>query len=558
MQRADPVGDVWLRVLRGEAAMDSTLEHKLEYLNRIGTALSSEPDIDVLLEQILVAAQSLTGADGGTVYLLNEANDSLCFAIMRNASLNIAHGGKGREPPPFPELPLHHPDGSENRSLVAVHAALTGETVNIPDAYTEPGFDFSGTRRFDEMTGGRSQSFLTVPLKNHERQVIGVLQLLNALDPETGAVVPFSEQSQCLVESLGSQAAVALTNRRLIEQLAALFEAFIGMINAAIDEKSPHTGHHCQRVPELTMMIAEAIHEADYGPLADFHLTEADRYELRIAGLLHDCGKVTTPVHVVDKATKLQTIHDRIELVDTRFEVVRRDARIRCLEAMAAGIPREQAESELADALARIDADQTFLRRANIGSERMQGEDQERVRAIAQAYRWQPREGSPAEDFLTPDEVENLCITAGTLTQDEREIINQHIVTTINMLEALPWPRHLRRVPEYAGGHHERMDGKGYPRGLTREQMSVQARLMGIADIFEALTASDRPYKKPMSLSVAMGILSRFSANGHVDPDIFEIFTRAGVWRKYGEAFLDANQIDDVDVEQVLQQARAQ
>lgn len=538
--------------------MVSSMENKLEYLNRIGIALSSEQDIDVLLEQIMVAAKTLTHADGGTVYLMNDNSSALRFAIMRSDSLKIAYGGKGYPPPPFPELSLYHPDGSENRSMVVVYAALTGETVNIEDAYTEPGFDFSGTRRFDRMTGGRSQSFLTVPLKNHEHVVIGVLQLLNARDVKTGAVISFSDDCERLVNSLGSQAAVALSNKLLILQMERLFEAFINMINTAIDEKSPHTGHHCEMVPELTMMIAEAIHEADYGPLAGFNMTEADRYELRIAGLLHDCGKVTTPVHVFDKGTKLQTLFDRIELVNTRFEIVRRDARIACLEAISAGKSRAEAEAELAQALAQIDSDLEFLKRANIGSERMQPEDQERVRTIARNYSWRPQGADQNQDFLSADELENLCIPAGTLTASEREIINNHIVVTIRMLEALPWPHHLRRVPEYAGGHHERMDGKGYPRGLTRDQMSVQARLMGIADIFEALTAQDRPYKKPMSLSVAMGILARFSAGGHVDPDIFEIFTRSGVWRRYGEKFLSPSQLDDVDVEQILERARPQ
>jgi HD-GYP domain-containing protein (c-di-GMP phosphodiesterase class II) len=545
-------------VARGEVIVVARFQEKLEYLNQIGIALSSERDIDVLLEKIMIAAKTLSHADGGTVYLMNEANESLCFAFMRSDSLNITYGGKGQEPPPFPDLPLYRPDGSENRCTVAVYAALTGKTVNIADAYDEPGFDFSGTRAIDQTTGGRSKSFLTVPLKNHEDRVVGVLQLLNAMDPDTQVVIPFSEDIERLVNSLGSQAAVALTNKWLIQQLAELFEAFIAMINTAIDEKSPHTGHHCNMVPELTMMIAEALHEADYGALADFQLTEADRYELRIAGLLHDCGKITTPVHVFDKATKLQTLYDRIDLVDTRFEVVRRDARIHCLEAIAAGTPAEQAEAGLAATLARIDDDQAFLHRANVGSERMQQEDQNRVFAIARAYLWQPQGCSKAQDFLSADEIENLCIIAGTLTKDEREIINNHIVTTNRMLEALPWPRHLRRVPEYAGGHHERMDGKGYPRGLTRDEMSVQARLMGISDIFEALTARDRPYKKPMSLSVAMGILARFSANGHVDPDIFEVFTRSGVWRRYGEQFLNPDQIDQVDIEQILEQARPQ
>ena len=537
--------------------MDSThqLNHQLEYLNRIGTALSAEQNIDNLLEQILVAAKTITGADGGSLYLMNEERSALRFAIVRTDSIGLAYGGTSGQAIPFPELPLCHPDGSQNHSMVVVHAALTGDSINIEDAYNAPGFDFSGTRRFDQSTGYRSQSFLTVPMKNNDNEIIGVLQLLNAIDPESGAVTSFSTASERLARSLASQAAVALCNRCLIQQLAELFESLINLINLAIDEKSPHTGGHCQRVPELTMLIAEAIHNADQGPLAGFRMTDKDRYELKIAGLLHDCGKVTTPVHVVDKATKLQSINDRIGLIDTRFELIRRDARIACLEAIAAGQDGAVARTGLDAMLARIQDDQAFLHRANIGAEAMRPEDQQRVTTISEAYRWQSADG-PAQPLLTDDEIENLTIRGGTLTAGERAIINHHIVATIRMLEALPWPTHLKNVPEYAGGHHERMDGKGYPRGLTREQMSVQARVMGIADIFEALTAKDRPYKKPMALSESLAIMARFSAGGHIDPDIFDVFMRSRVWQRYGEQFLEPAQNDEVDIDAVLASAR--
>lgn len=531
------------------------LNHQLEYLNRIGMALSAEQNIDKLLEQILVAAKTITGADGGSLYLMNESRTALRFAIVRTDSIGLAYGGTSGQPIPFPELPLRHPDGTPNHTMVVVHAALTGDSINIEDAYDAPGFDFSGTRKFDQSTGYRSQSFLTVPMKNNDNEIIGVLQLLNALDPVTGTVCTFSPASQRLANSLASQAAVALCNRQLIEQLAELFESFIRLINLAIDEKSPHTGGHCQRVPELTMLIAEAIHEASEGPLADFRMTDKDRYELKIAGMLHDCGKVTTPVHVVDKATKLQTLFDRIELIDTRFELVRRDARIACLEAIAGGAEPEAARAELARQLAQIESDQQFVQRANIGSEAMRPEDQQRITDIARRYRWSTADGV-MRDFLTEDEAENLSIRAGTLTQAEREIINHHIVATIRMLEALPWPRHLLNVPEYAGGHHERMDGKGYPRQLRGEQMSVQARVMGVADIFEALTAKDRPYKQPMPVSQSLTIMARFAASGHIDPDIFEVFVRSRAWLKYAERFLEPEQIDTLDPDAVLALAR--
>jgi len=525
-------------VLAPERGSDDLVQ-RLEQLHAIGASLSAERDIHRLLESILTAAKTITRADGGTLYRLTD-DGTLRFEIVRTSSLKYYLGGTTGEPVPFYPIHLKDKDGKPNHSMVAAYAALTGQTVNIADAYTADGFDFTGTRNFDKKTGYRSKSFLTVPMQNHEREIIGVLQLINAQDPKTGEIVPFSPADQRLAESLASQAAIALTNRNLINQLEQLFESFIAMINTAIDEKSPYTGGHCQRVPALTMMLAEAVNETGTGPLSDFHMTDKDRYELKIAGLLHDCGKVTTPVHVVDKATKLETIYDRINLVDTRFEVLRRDAEIAMLRDNTA-----KGKKRWREFLRQLDEDRAFLRAANVGSERMNDEDVERVQRIAE-YRWTDVSGHEAK-FLTDDEVKNLTIRAGTLNPEERQVINHHIVATIKMLESLPWPRHLQNVPEYAGGHHERMDGKGYPKGLTREQMSVQARVMGIADIFEALTAKDRPYKKGKTLSESLEILGRFSQNGHIDPDLFDVFVRRRVYQRYAEQFLDAEQIDRVD-----------
>jgi HD-GYP domain-containing protein (c-di-GMP phosphodiesterase class II) len=524
----------------------------LEQLNEIGAALSSERDIGRLTEKILLAAKILTRADGGTLYRLieNEAGArALHFEIVRNDTLGIALGGSSGNPISFPDLPLQDERGDPNNSMIAAYAAINGRTVNVADAYSEAGFDFSGTRKFDERTGYRSCSFLTVPMKNHEHEVIGVLQLINSTDPQSGAVVPFSQVQQRLAESLASQAAIALTNRQLIVQMEVLFESFINLINLAIDEKSPYTGGHCQRVPALTVMIAEAVNTVQEGPLADLKMSEADLYELKIAGMLHDCGKVTTPVHVVDKATKLQTIYDRIGLVDTRFEVLKRDAQIAILRKVLDLREKTDPEAESLcwaaywKELDGLDDAREFLRRANVGGEVMGPEDQQRVRDIGTTFRWRNPVGVET-DFLTAEEIENLNIRAGTLTGQEREIINHHIVATIKMLEMLPWPKHLQRVAEYAGGHHERMDGKGYPKGLMREQMSPQARMMGIADIFEALTAKDRPYKPSMKLSQAIGIMRKMSESGHVDPDLFEIFLSQRVYLRYAEIFLDPAQID--------------
>jgi len=530
-------------------ALETHFLSKLEYLNAIGIALSQERDINKLLETILIAAKNLTHADAGTLYRL--VDGKLQFEIVRTDSLSIAMGGSSGNAVPFYPIPLHGPDGKPNYTMIAAYAALTHKTVNVADAYTEEGFDFSGTRNFDKRTGYRSTSFLTVPMKNHEGDIIGVLQLLNATDPANGKVVPFGEEDQRLAESLASQAAIALTNRLLIQQLEVLFESLIELINTAIDEKSPYTGGHCKRVPTLTMMLAEAAHHAAVGPLAEFRMSEKDRYELKIAGLLHDCGKITTPVHVVDKATKLQTIFDRIELVSTRFEVLKREAEVEMLRARLDAVEHgdeasaRRAEEAYAAKVRAYNDDREFLRRTNIGSERMKPEDQARVSQIAR-YTMKNEKGDTVR-FLSKDEEDNLNIAYGTLSGPEREIINYHIVATIKMLEALPWPRHLLNVPEYSGGHHERMDGKGYPKGLTREQMSVQARVMGIADIFEALTAKDRPYKPGKTLSESLAILGKMKVGGHIDPDLFDIFVRDKVYMRYAREFLDPEQIDDVD-----------
>ena len=532
---------------------------RLERLNRIGAALSNERDINRLLESILIAAMDLTRADGGTLYLMSTRRDALEFVIMRNLSMKVELGGTTGRPIDQAPLPLRRPDGQPNDELVAVHAAVHERTTNVADAYAEAGFDFSGPKRFDRLTGYRTRSILTIAMKDYQDEILGVLQLINAT--EDGQTVAFSEADQSLAESLASQAAIALTKRRLIEQQERLFESFIGMINAAIDEKSPYTGGHCQRVPELTMMLAEAAARCQQGPLADFSMSEKDRYELKIAGLLHDCGKITTPVHVVDKATKLQTIFDRIELIETRYEVFRRDARIKALEAALALRERrdDEAEARIFDEQARRDTELrqefNFLRQCNAGGETMLLADQDKVRDIARERQWTNRLDKRLPG-LSDDEVENLTIRSGTLTAMERQEINHHIVATIRMLEALPWPRHLTNVPEYAGGHHERMDGRGYPRGLRGKDMSVQARIMAIADIFEALTASDRPYKPGMPLSQSLRIMSNFARNGHIDPDLYEVFVRDEVYLDYARRFLNPVQIDAIAPASLLEACR--
>lgn len=572
----------------------------------IGIALSSEKDTNRLMERILLEAKDIGRADGGTLYIRTR-EDTLQFTIMKTDSLGIAQGGTTGIEIPLPPVQMYGPDGTPNEQNIASYSALHGETINIEDAYDSTEFDFSGIKRFDESTGYRSTSFLTVPLKNNQDNVIGVLQLLNALDPETGQVVPFSEDTRPLIEALASQAAVALENQNLIDAQRNLLDSFIELMASAVDAKSPYTGGHCQRVPVLTEMLTEAACKATDQPFKDFDLNEDEWYELQIGAWLHDCGKVTTPEYVVDKATKLETISDRIHEVRMRFEVLKREAIIDYQQKVIEGDgdPAEL-KAALDKELASIDDDFEFIAECNLGGEFMADDKVERVKEIAKRQ-WtrtlndrigiaheelerkqrEPAKELPCKEPLLQDrvdhiiehdaivhaadpnnpygfkvevpehkynlgEVYNLCIGRGTLTPEERFKINDHIVQTIVMLEQLPFPKHLERVPEIAGGHHEKMDGTGYPKKLKGDEMSLPARVMAIADVFEALTAADRPYKTPKPLSESVKIMSFMVRDQHLDPELFRLFLESGVYRQYAEKYLRPEQIDEVDINQFL------
>jgi len=523
--------------------MSGNLTEQIEKLTTIGISLSSERNLAKLMENILVGAKDITNADGGTLYRVK--NDQLHFEIVRTDSLGFAMGGTNTQEIKLDAIPIYTEDGKANSKNISAYAAVTGETVNIPDAYEADGFDFQGTKRYDQANKYRSKSFLTVPLQNHENKIIGVLQLINAIHNESGEVIPFSLHQQKLAESLASQAAVALTNFQLLDDVKNLLEKFIEVIASAIDEKSPYTGGHCRRVPAIANLLATAINDVDYGLMKEVNFNDQDLYELNIAALLHDCGKITTPVHIVDKGTKLETIYDRFEEVKQRLLCIKKDKKIELLETLLEEknpLNIEQAQADYRNSVKRIEEDIAFLEKANKGSEFMKDEDKQRIREIAE-YHWIDMDGQKRK-LLDDDEIYNLCIDRGTLTAEERAVINNHIVMTQKMLKALPFPNHLRNVPEIAGNHHERMDGKGYPNGVTGEEMSVQARLMCIADVFEALTAADRPYKKAMPLSVALDILGKMKEDQHIDPDLFDLFIREGVFLKYAEDYLDPEQID--------------
>lgn len=515
-------------------------EARFRKLIELGIALSAERNHPRLMERILLGAKELAAADGGTLYVID--GDRLGFQILRNDTLGIAEGGTTGRPVRLPPLPLVLEDGSPNLRNVAALVANTGRTINIADAYHAPAeFDFSGVKHFDAVTGYRSRSFLTVPLKDNTGRISGVLQLINAAGRTgfPGDLVP-------VIEALAGQAAVALDNFHLLKAQKDLLQSFIKVLAAAIDAKSPYTGSHCQRVPVLTEMLTQAACDQQAGPFADFALDEEGWYELHVAAWLHDCGKVTTPEHIIDKATKLEAIYDRIHAVAARFAALRQQAQAEYWQALAEGGDAAALRPELARRLAELDGDRRFLETVNVGGEAMAPDALERLRRIA-ARRWTDADGIELP-LLTEDELRNLSVVRGTLTPEERQIVNDHIVLTIKMLEQLPFPRTMANVVEYAGGHHEKMDGTGYPSGKTREQLSVPARIMAIADIFEALTAVDRPYKTGKTLSETVRIMAGMKAANHIDPDLFDLFLNSGVYQRYAERYLQPDQIDAVDV----------
>lgn len=571
---------------------------KLETLVKRGIDMSSEQSEGKLFEAILDSAKELALADGGTLYLREEGE--LIFETMKTDSLGIALGGATGQSIDLPPVQMYQDDGvTPNEKNVASHAAMMGQTVVIDDAYEDDRFDFTGTRLFDEQTGYRSKSFLTVPLRPRGKDVIGVLQLLNAQDAETGEIIPFDQEVVSFVEALAAQAAVALDNQNLIEAQKQLLDSFIELIASAIDAKSAYTGGHCHRVPEIAMMLAKEAADTKQGPFAEFDLVNEDEWrEFRIGAWLHDCGKVTTPEYVVDKATKLETIYNRINEIRMRFEVLIRDNEIAFLKAKLSGEAPDTAAFE--SAKTQLIENFEFLAECNIGGEFMSEDKMDRVRQIAdrewtrhlndrlglsatelERFENVPEETLPVKEKLLVDkashivprldgdvfgdnphgfdmdvpehlynygEVYNLCIAKGTLTDEERFKINDHIIQTIIMLNALPYPKHLQRIPEIAGNHHETMIGTGYPRKLSKDEMSVPSRIMAIADVFEALTASDRPYKPAKTLSESIKIMGFMKKDQHIDPELFDLFLTSGVYKEYAERYLLPEQLDEVDI----------
>jgi HD-GYP domain-containing protein (c-di-GMP phosphodiesterase class II) len=505
-------------------------ERDLARLIEVGIALSAETNLSRLLDKILATARELTDADAGTLYTLSE--NRLHFKILHNDTLNVRQGVGPDTPLPLEPLRL-------DRSSAAGYAAVTGGAVNIPDVYESADFDFSGPRKHDRLTGYRTRSMLVVPLRNREKETVGVLQLLNAKHPRTGRVTAFSSRAEELAAAFASQAAVAITNARLLEEVQSLFDALVRVLAVAVDAKSPYTGSHVQRVALLNRMLAEAVDASGAPPFSEVRFGPDELETIRLAGWLHDVGKVTTPSWIMDKSTKLQTVFDRIGLLQCRFELIgallENEGLRALLERRKVSRGAIEKSPEMAAARARAaeaEAEWKILARINEPAEAMDEKLEESLERIAaKTYR---RDGIELP-YLTADEARNLSVRRGSLTPAEVGIMRDHVKVTAQILDEVPFAasRRWKNVPLYARQHHEKLNGEGYPEGLSAEAIPLPSRILAVADFYEALSAKDRPYKKPMSRETIYGILRAASSRGELDGDVVELAINGGIFEQF-------------------------
>ncbi|HPB30178.1 MAG TPA: HD domain-containing phosphohydrolase [Candidatus Sumerlaeota bacterium] len=507
-------------------------KRRSERLTEIGIALSAELNLNSLLEKIVRYARELTSADGGTLYLLRE--DRLHFTIIQNESLGVNLGGASGGEINLEPVTL-------DKTNVSACAAILGRTVVIDDVYECADFDFSGPRRYDAVTGYHSHSMLVVPMKDHEGQITGVLQLINAADPASGAVTAFPRDVVPLVEALASQAAVAINNASLVEETRAIFNGLIRVLAVSLDARSRSMGNHIQRVALMNEFLAQRINEISDGPLAGVRFTEKELDEIRIAGWLHDVGKVTTPGHIMEKHSKLEGIFDRIGLIRMRFQYIREQRRLRAVESVMeirrrGGDPGEESAvmQSLTEELRDLNADWEFIVRCNRPCENMSGEDLARLKEISKKTYIEDGRERP---LLSRNEVHHLTIRHGNLTAEEITVMRGHILWTNRMLREIPFRGHLKNVPLYAGQHHEKLDGSGYPDGLTAKDIPLPSRILAVADIYEALTAKDRSYKKELSEDEMLGILNSAAARGELDRDITDLLIRRRLHREFEQEY---------------------
>lgn len=509
------------------------LREQIKKLTDIGRALSGVTDLNALLETIVDQARQFTKADAGTLYIVED--NKLRFKIVQNDSLNIRLGGQTGDAIEFDPVEM-------KESNVSAFVALHGIPVNIPDVYDTNLFDFTGPKNFDAQYGYRSRSMLVVPMRNHENDVIGVLQLLNSRCMRTQEVSSFSPDFESLTESLASQAAIAITNVKLISDMELLFESFVQVMATAIDEKSPVTGGHIRRVANLTVLMAEEIHKVNKGPFKNIRYTTEQLYEIKVAGWMHDIGKVTTPVEIIEKSKKLQTIFDRIHHVDLRLEYAIHCALTEKLQIMlnlknegASDDVIRQAE-EKGDAKAgELREIRKFIQFCNEPREYLDEARVERLKAIREMS-FVGLDGV-THALLTDDELENLSIRKGSITESERQVMKNHAKITLDMLSQIPFTKKLRNLPHFAGAHHECVNGKGYPLGLSGEEIPFEGKMMAVTDIAEALTSIDRPYKKAMPLSNVYRILKTMAEHQELDQSLVDFFIENNIYEKYKAKF---------------------
>jgi len=518
---------------------------EISELTAIGKALGTGKNISVLLEMILSIARKFTKADGGTLYLLDHKSKNLVFNVIHNDSLNIKKAGSLID---LPCVPLYTDDNiTPNLSNVSSYVFHTGEIINIKDVYKIKKFHFDGTKKFDETLHYKSKSMIVIPMRNHENDIIGILQLINSKDPFTQKTIAFSKEKEGKAAALASQASVILTQQILILEMKELFEAFIKAIAVSIDEKSKHTGGHIQRVTELCMMIAEKINQ-DKTAFKSTSLSQDQLDELRIAALMHDTGKITTPEHIISKSSRLETVHDRIELIETRWELFKTNQKLISAQKKLAlfDSTAKQKEMKQIDKICNekikiLEKEFKTLSHINSTKELL---DQSLIDQLVEIYEKSNQISNRQTPYLTDDEFENLCVLRGTLTSKERKIINNHAYLSEKILNKLPWPKKLANIPAIAGAHHEKLDGSGYPLHLDRESLNIQARILAIADIFEALSAQDRPYKKPMTLTQTVQVLEQMGEKGLLDKDIINLFFTSKTHLEYAKKHLSKSQID--------------
>jgi len=512
-------------------------------LSEIGLALSTENNIDKLLELVLTEAMRITRSDGGTLYIHDVDNRQLRFEILCNESMGIKLGGTSGNKITFPPVPLYT-DGKPNFSNVSSYSALTGEVVNIPDVYQAEGFDFSGMRSYDKNNGYHSESMLVIPMMNKDKELIGVLQLINAQKKKIDEKIPYSKVYENLIETLAYQSAIKMTNVQLNIKLKELLYSIIKSIATAIDEKSPFTGKHISHVFHLTMIIANKINQTDKGYFKDVHFSDNELEELKLAAWMHDIGKITTPESLLNKGTKLKLFRDSIELIETRFRLIQKTfenntliEKVKILQDKKSNLKKiVQIENNLNKQIDRLKDDISFIKKCNLPGEILDKDKLDRLKEIA-SENFSISDGT--FPYLLDEELENLSIISGTLNEGERKIIEDHVRMTQVILDHISFPKYFSRVADYASMHHEKPDGTGYHRGLKGSEIPMQSRIIAIADIFEALTTKERPYREGLEYEEVLKILKNLKDSNSIDPEIYNLIVNSNIGEIYFKEIIE-------------------